>query len=209
MNGAKYIKDLSMISIKQLAYAVSLFCMIGLVGCHSGTSPDQTNLDSNANFEDRLGVAKAISNINQRDDALSKLALSAAQAGRLEIVRKALESIRVKATEDASRTECALAFANSTNLPDAFGIAENIKELTTRDTTMGKLAVMAGGVGDVHMIDRFLDKISQSESRDSAANKSAIALAQKGDIIMAKRIAEKIRSKEIQNQTLSQIAAGH
>jgi hypothetical protein len=194
---------------RPFAYAVTIICMIILVGCDSGTQTDQTNLDADTHFKDRYEAAMAISDIDQRDGALTKLALSAAQAGQLEIVKNAFSNIRAKSTEDEARHESAMAFGRSTNFPDAFTIAENIKQIETRDTTMAELAKLAGDAGDITMINRLLGKISAIETHDSAANKSAIALAQKGDIKMAKTIADKIRNKQVQNDTLSQISSGH
>jgi hypothetical protein len=198
-----------MTAVRAFACTISTICMIILVACDSGTQTDQENADAGTNFKDRYEAAMAISDIDQRDGALSELTLYAAQAGQLEIVKNALMNIRAKSTEDEARHESAMAFGRSANFPDALSIAEKIKQIETRDATMADLAKLAADAVDVTMIKQLLGKLSNIEKHDSAANKSVVALAQKGDIKMAKTIADSIKSKEIQNETLRQISSIH
>jgi hypothetical protein len=91
-------------------------------------------------FSERMKSASGISEMTVRDEAFSKLASEAADAGDATAVRKALGSISSMTSKDAAASECALKLAGKGQYSDARQVAAMIGAMTLRDDTLRKIA---------------------------------------------------------------------
>lgn len=91
-------------------------------------------------FATRLAAALTISNVTSKDDAISRVALDAAEAGDGEVTTKAISAISNVQTKDAAASRAALKLAKASRGEEANAVARMISNIGVRDQTLAKLA---------------------------------------------------------------------
>jgi hypothetical protein len=92
-------------------------------------------------FAPQLRGAMAISGVDERDQALGKVALQAASANDVKAVKRALDEIRGGDLHDRIAADCALALVQLGRSADAGSIAGMIRTTSLRDATLAKVAM--------------------------------------------------------------------
>lgn len=137
----------------KLCIAAFLACAVSLAGCcgrndstNSATdasnepTPAASSETSNDRYAARLDAALAIGILSERDNALQKVALDAADAGRADIVKKAVAGIGGIDSKANVTAQCALKLADADKLQDAVDLAKTIGVGSLRAETLKKLA---------------------------------------------------------------------
>jgi hypothetical protein len=88
----------------------------------------------------RLEAATSISDVNEKDQALTAIVKDAAKAGEVEITKQALESISEQAGRDEATHQAALELAKRGLQKPAVELARQISDATTRDQALSELA---------------------------------------------------------------------
>ncbi|MCW5551001.1 MAG: serine/threonine protein kinase [Verrucomicrobiae bacterium] len=92
-----------------------------------------------------LRAAMDIRGVEDRDDALRKMALLAAPAGDVAAVIRAVEGIRANELRDQTAADCALELAQLNKIADATAVAQKIRTSSLHDTILERIA--SGSVG--------------------------------------------------------------
>src|SRR5438067_4571613 len=91
--------------------AVALvFCL----GCGDGGSGK-----SHSPLQGRLDAAAAIEDRASREQALAKVAVDAASAGEVDVVKRALEKVEDRASRESKKQQCALLLAKGGKTAEA------------------------------------------------------------------------------------------
>jgi predicted Ser/Thr protein kinase len=91
-------------------------------------------------LEGRLEAASMINDFNEKDRSMAGVAVDAATAGELEIVKTSLRQITDYTTRDTAALESARALARRSQRKQALEIAKSINDFTTRDKALFELA---------------------------------------------------------------------
>jgi len=89
----------------------------------------------------RLQAARAITFMNQRDEALGSVARDAAQAGNVAITKEALQGMTFMLRHDAAAEDCALKLSDAGHGSAAVEVAKLITFMNKRDAVLKKLAM--------------------------------------------------------------------
>ncbi len=117
-------------------------CVLGLValvvavlatGCNKG-------LEEGPDFESRLKAAEAIQDPVKQDEALSNLALAAAEKGETSIVQNAVEAMEDSHIRDTTAGEAALNLARHGEGDAATTVAGLVQDPDLRDSILGKIS---------------------------------------------------------------------
>jgi hypothetical protein len=121
-----------------------------LAGCESGVgtvsvrtvgpAPAEPVGDAGDRFALRLEAALAMSNAFERNDVLEKLAVSAAEAGQADVVKKCLAELSNAFTRNETAGRCALLLARAGQGVAAIAVAREISNTFERDDVLKKLA---------------------------------------------------------------------
>ena len=116
---------------------LSLVVLLWLGGCGKDTATPTPDV---SNYEARLEAALEISNLSTRDEALSGLAIAAAEKGKGQTVLRAVQAISDLSTRDnvAARSAAKLADAGAEDA--ALQVAREISNLSTRDEALQTIA---------------------------------------------------------------------
>jgi hypothetical protein len=129
--------------------AAFLAIAVWLPGCggrtDSGNSAADPNKDrgektTNDPYAARLDAALAIGIPSDRNDALKTVALDAAEAGKADIVKKAIAGIGFLDMKAEVTGECALKLADAGKHQEAVDVAKMIGVLSDRADVLKKLA---------------------------------------------------------------------
>ncbi len=115
-----------------------------IFGCDSRDSPRAST--SPGDLASRLEAAKAIHDVSERDKALAKVALSAADAGDAAVTDHALAAMHNVSDKDAATYSAALRLAKAGKADAAVATAKTIHDVSLMDKTLAKIA--KGDVGD-------------------------------------------------------------
>jgi hypothetical protein len=105
-----------------------------VVGCATSTD------DGASPLKGKLDAALAIKDGILRDDALVKVALDAAAAGELKVVKKAVGEIRDGIKRDDAASASAFKLAERGQTSEATEIGNLIRDGIKRDATLSKIA---------------------------------------------------------------------
>ena len=89
----------------------------------------------------RLEAARAMTFMNERDEALGVVARDAARAGDVEVTKSALKSITFMNARDDATAECAYALSEAGQPAAAVEVARTMTFMHKRDQVLKKLAV--------------------------------------------------------------------
>jgi hypothetical protein len=89
----------------------------------------------------RLEAARAMTFMNERDQALGAVARDAARAGDVEVTKSALKNITFMNTRDDAAADCAYALSEAGNASAAVEIARTMTFMNKRDQVLKKLAI--------------------------------------------------------------------
>ena len=88
----------------------------------------------------RLDAASTMTNVAQRDDALSTIALDAADAGEGDIVKKALEGMSNVSKKNDTAYDAALKLSERGKTPAAVEVAKMISNTAKQNEALSKIA---------------------------------------------------------------------
>ena len=94
----------------------------------------------NSNFNARIESAKSITSFTSRDNALSSIAIDAANALDVEHTIKALYMMTQFTVKDRTAEKCVTPFINENMLEEARSIANQITSFTTKDRVLARIA---------------------------------------------------------------------
>ena len=84
------------------------------MGCgESSSQPEQTAPATSSDFSARLKAGQGITDSNQKNDALSKLAKDAGQAGESEVVKEAVKGISQSDVKNPTASKAAISLAEA------------------------------------------------------------------------------------------------
>jgi len=93
-----------------------------------------------AGLASRLSAANAIGGSTERDDALAKVSVDAAQAGEGAIVKTAIQQIGSTSVMDTAAADAARRLAAAGKGEDAVAVAKSIGSSSIRDETLKAIA---------------------------------------------------------------------
>ena len=94
----------------------------------------------NSNFDARIEAAKSILSFTEKDQALSSIAIDAADELDSEHTIKALSLMTSFTTKDSTAEKCVTPFINRNMMEEAKNIANKITSFTTKDKVMKRIA---------------------------------------------------------------------
>ncbi len=94
----------------------------------------------NSNFDARIESAKSMISFTSKDDALSSIAIDAANALDVEHTIKALSMMTQFMVKDSTAEKCVTPFINENMLEEAGSIANQITSFTTKDRVLARIA---------------------------------------------------------------------
>jgi hypothetical protein len=100
----------------------------------------EASAENQPDFSGRLEAAKAISNTDMRDDALSAVAQDAAEAGAAEAAREALTGITDVETRNGLAETVALKLAEAGQEGPAVEVARGIHDVEKRNEVLARIA---------------------------------------------------------------------
>ena len=123
----------------------SIVVASALLGVGLGCEPSRTETKppptaGTAGLASRLSAANAIGGSTERDDALAKVSVDAAQAGEGAIVKTALQQIGSTSIRDKAAADSARRLAAAGEGADAVEIAKSIGSTSLRDETLKAIA---------------------------------------------------------------------
>ena len=89
----------------------------------------------------RLEAARAMTFMNERDEALGAVARDAAHAGDVEVTKSALKSMTFMNAKDDAAADCAYALSEAGQPAAAVEVARTMTFMHKRDQVLKKLAV--------------------------------------------------------------------
>ncbi len=107
-------------------------------GCDSRNPPHQST--AAGNLASRLEAAKAIHDVEERDKALAKVALDAADACDSAVANQALAAMHDVSDKDKAAYSAALRLAKAGNADAAVATAKIIHDTELKDKTLAKIA---------------------------------------------------------------------
>jgi len=110
------------------------------IGCAERESAREQGHPGGENLAGRLDAAKGIRNVTEKDEALAMLVQAAADAGNVEITDQALAEMRDVGTKDKAAYSAAIRLAKAGKTAAATATANVIRDVTTRDRTLAKIA---------------------------------------------------------------------
>lgn len=119
----------------RVVHIIMLVCagLIALAGCDKKPA-------NNSEAMARVNAAIAMTNLNERDDALGSACRGAAKAGAVDAVTKALANISNLNVHDDVASDSAIALRDSGQRAAATEVAKSINNLNQRDKTLKQLA---------------------------------------------------------------------
>jgi hypothetical protein len=126
-----------------LRLALGMLCCFALfAGCGRDAVPPPKNgaKATSDQLSGRLDAAMAMTNSNQRDEALQVLVADAATAGEGEMVKEVLAKFTSTNLKDDAAVEAALALAEVGQAQAATDIAKTMSNLNQRDEVLAKIA---------------------------------------------------------------------
>ncbi len=136
------------VSIRLVALVCVVLSLAGGCSSSSNTNAKGDNAVGNpgakgggaSDYAARYEAAVAMTSLQERDSALTKVAQDAAAAGDAETVKKCLQKMTVLDTRDNTAYSAALALARAGKMDAATEVAKSINVLSRRDEALGKLA---------------------------------------------------------------------
>jgi len=121
--------------------ALIFVAAVGLLasGCIHHESKVYPPVEANS-LATRLEAARAITFMNERDQALGAVARDAARAGNVSVTRDALQNMTFVNARDNAAGDCALALSEAGSATAAVEVARMITFLNKRDQVLKKLA---------------------------------------------------------------------
>ena len=104
------------------------------------TCPDKTQVPSNEDFQARLDAAKRITSFQTRDQALTGIAIEAAQHQNVTYALRAITGITSFQTRDEAASTVANRFIDYCMYANAKEVAKKITSFQTRDVILKKIA---------------------------------------------------------------------
>ena len=102
--------------------------------------PEYPADQSKADFDTRINAAKSLMNFVEQDNALSTIALDAANEYNLEYTIKALSMISNFVLCDNTAEKCAILFMNENMIEEATIIADEISNFVVKDRVLSRIA---------------------------------------------------------------------
>ncbi len=127
----------------RLCGTVTLALLSFGLGCGSPATTANApavKVSSGSRFVNRLEAALAISLLDQRDAALTKLAKEAAEAGDEKVVAEAVKNIHFLDQRDSTAATCARALQKAGKEAAAVALAKTISVIDLRDQVLSGLA---------------------------------------------------------------------
>lgn len=119
------------------ATCVGVVLLASFVGC--GSESQNKTADPKEHLA-RVDAAAQISNSAQRDDALAKASVEAAEAGAEEAVKRGIKSINNSSKRDDAAATSALKLTAAGKTEHAIEVAKSINNTSKRDETLKKIA---------------------------------------------------------------------
>ncbi len=116
--------------------SVVLLASLLLLGCD--VRPKQPQ--SSEQLKGRLAAAATLTNMSQKEDALSAIALDAADAGEGDICKKALEGMSNVSKKNDAAYDAALKLSERGKTPAAVEVAKLITNISKQNDVLSKIA---------------------------------------------------------------------
>ncbi len=155
---------------------------------------------------ERLDAASTISGPGEKDRALAMVALDAAKAGEMAIVKGSLGRIIRNTARDQAARESANLLASAGLSRQAIETAALIVGSVYRDQTFAELARGAAKAAEAEHATTALSRIASSPARDQTALETARLLANAGLRKQAIQIAKTINNSVTRDRALSELA---
>jgi hypothetical protein len=157
-------------------------------------------------FADRIQAASLISDMNEKDAALVKIAIGAATVGDGDDATLALVKIADIPSRDRAALEAVRLLSVRPTPGKSMEIAAMITDLNTRDRSYAQIATGAAGRRDVSAAQSALSRIADMNSRDEATHDVVRRLTERNLRKQAVDLAMRISDPNLRDRVLAELA---
>jgi hypothetical protein len=128
--------ELSKVQVEYAAVRAELEKLKAEVRARPAVTPEHAR----ATLPGRLAAARALASPSQKQEALAKLALDAAELGEAETARACIDQLTSHSQKQAVTVKSALRLARASKAEDAVALASTLKSPSQRQQALSRIA---------------------------------------------------------------------